>query len=85
MPANTEARRARRRQAILSAAIKGALFLITAAALFAMSRICTGDMLPVILRILAAIDLLSLLPLALSLRERLHEIEGGEEDAARNY
>ena len=35
--------------------------------------------------VMAVADILLLLPLAVSLRQRLKEIEGGEEDEARQY
>ena len=41
--------------------------------------------LSVVLAVIAGADMLMLLPLAVSLRQRLKEIEGGEEDEAVNY
>ena len=43
------------------------------------------EILSVLLAVIAGADMLMLLPLAVSLRQRLKEIEGGEEDEARQY
>ena len=86
MPKNTEPRRQRRRQAILSAVTSGAWLLISAAVLLAIrARFVPEGIASVIVAAAAAFEALMLIPLGFSLKSRLQEIQGGEEDEARKY
>ena len=84
MHANTKA--THRRQAIRSALITAALQFCSAAELFWVRQNCLPDGIwGTVLLVLALGNLLILIPLAFSLKGRLHEIEGGELDEARQY
>lgn len=82
-PKNTDPRV---RQAILSALVNGCLFAVTTAALlWARDTYFPSGLISVVLLILAAVNAASLIPLTILLRARLKEIQGGEEDEARQY
>ena len=82
---NTDRAR-RRRQAVLSALANGCLLLMTAGALlWARRTYFPAGPLSVVLLFLAAADAVSIVPLAVLLRARLKEIQGGELDEARQY
>ena len=85
MRENTKA--IRRRQALASAAVSALLQAASAALLLLIRWLwLPGDgFLSWLLVGLAAADLILLIPLGFSLRERLREIQGGEEDEARQY
>ena len=86
MPENTDTRPQRRRQAILSADVSGGWLLITAAVLLIVrARFFPGGLGSLLLMAAAAFEALMLIPLGFSLKERLQEIQGGEEDEAGNY
>ena len=86
MPENTDTRPQRRRQAILSAVVSGGWLLITAAVLLIVRAHYVPDGIgSVIMAAAAAFETLMLIPLGFSLKERLQEIQGGEEDEAGNY
>lgn len=87
MPANIEDDRPRRRrQAVVSALVSGGWMLVYAALLLWLrSRWALSGWLGGLLVLLASLDLALLIPLAVSLKKRVQEIEGGEEDEARNY
>ena len=76
----------RKRQAILSALVNGCWLVLSAVVvLWLRQMLQSREILSVLLAVIAGADMLMLLPLAVSLRQRLKEIEGGEEDEARQY
>lgn len=82
-PKNTDPRV---RQAVFSALFNGCLFVAAAGALlWARHTYFPTGPLSVVCLFLAAVDAVSLIPLAILLRARLKEIQGGEEDEARQY
>ena len=84
MPKNTK--RQRRRQAMLSALWSGCGLLLSAGAMLWLRHVfCPQGVLSFLLLGFAAGDILLWIPLAVSLRSRLKEIQGGEEDAAAQY
>ena len=87
MPETIElAKRHRRRQAVLSALVNGfALLFFTAVLLFVRIRFDLGGFVSGLLVFFAAANTICIIPLLFSLRERLQEIQGGEEDEARHY
>lgn len=86
MPGNIDARPRHRRQAISSAAFCVFWQLATAAILlWARSAAGVPPWLGLLLTACAVIDLGLLIPLEISLKQRLNEIEGGEEDEALQY
>ena len=83
MPGNIERRK---RQAVLSALVSGCWLVLSAVVVLWLRQLLRPNgILSVVLAVIAGADLLMLLPLAISLRQRLKEIEGGEEDEARQY
>lgn len=85
MPKSTDSARQRRRSALVSALVSGAGLVVTAAAEAALGRYFSPGPLSTLFYILAAAQAALLLPLAVCLRGRLKEIQGGEEDEARQY
>lgn len=85
MPKSTDPLRQRRRQALTSALVSGAGLVVTAAAEAALGRYFSSGPLSTLFYILAAAQAALLLPLVVCLRGRLKEIQGGEEDEARQY
>ena len=86
MPENTEFRTRQRRQAILSAVTSGGWLLLSAAImLIVRAHFVPEGIGSVILAAAAGLEALMLIPLGFSLKARLQEIQGGEEDEARNY
>ena len=78
--------RAARRQAILSALAGGGWLVLSAAILLLVRWMWRPEgALSTVLLVLALVELCCLVPLALSLRSRLKEIQGGEEYEARQY
>ena len=76
----------RRRQAMLSALWSSCGLLLSAGAMLWLRRVFRPQgMLSFLLLGFAAGDILLLIPLAVSLRSRLKEIQGGEEDEACQY
>ena len=76
----------RKRQAILSALVNGCWLVLSAGVVLWLRQLLQSrEILSVLLAVIASADMLMLLPLAVSLRQRLKEIEGGEEDEARQY
>ena len=83
MPANIERRK---RQAVLSALLNGCWLVLSAVVVLWLRQLLQSrEILSILLAVIAGADMLMLLPLAISLRQRLKEIEGGEEDEARQY
>ena len=86
MPENTDTRPQRRRQAILSAVTSGGWLLVSATVILIVRAHYVPDGVgSVIMVAAAALEVLMLIPLGFSLKARLLEIQGGEEDEARNY
>ena len=87
MQKNTEERQAeRRKEAIFSAVISTFYRLLAVwALLWVRSGTDPSGIASKVLLILVVLDLGSLLPIWISLRVRLKEIQGGEEDAAAQY
>lgn len=84
MPKSTESKS--RRQAVVSAVESAVLDVAVCGGMLWLRQVYWPDGgLSVVLAVLAVIHLAKLIPLWLSLRERLQEIEGGEEDAAHQY
>ena len=76
----------RKRQAVLSALVNGCWLVLSAVVVLWLRQLLQSrEILSVLLAVIASADMLMLLPLAVSLRQRLKEIEGGEEDEARQY
>lgn len=76
----------RKRQAVLSALVNGCWLVLSAGVVLWLRQLFRPQgILSVLLAVAAGADILMLLPLAVSLRQRLKEIEGGEEDEARQY
>ena len=83
MPGNIERRK---RQAVLSALVNGCWLVLSAVVVLWLRQLLQSrEILSILLAVIAGADMLMLLPLAVSLRQRLKEIEGGEEDEARQY
>ena len=80
-PANTK----RRRDALRSAVVNTVLRLIAAAALLWCRRTADSAFVSVLLVVIALVNLGTIVPIWISFRMRLKEIEGGEEDAAAEY
>lgn len=89
-PKNTEPD-ARRKQARRKSAIGGAVFytllrLVTVGVLlWARASLDAAGFLAKLLLVFILLDIGSILPIWISLKARLKEIEGGEEDAAAQY
>ena len=76
----------RKRQAVLSALLSGCWLVLSAVlVLWLRGLFRLGGLLSALMLVMAVADSLLLLPLAVSLRQRLKEIEGGEEDEAIHY
>ena len=88
-PENTDmaSRQAQRRKnAVWGAVASSVLRMLTAwACLWMRSGASAGGFVSKLLLIVIVLDLGSILPIWISLRTRLKEIEGGEEDAAAQY
>ena len=87
MPKNTDERQAeRRKEAIFSAIISTFYRLMVVWVLLWMrSGTDPSGIVSKVLLILVVLDLGSLIPIWISLKVRLKEIQGGEEDAAAQY
>lgn len=87
MPSNTnDSRPQRRKKAISSALLSGAILVLAAAVtLWAQRTFWPEGVLARLLPYNALLYLLLLLPLAVSLKNRLKEIDKGEEDEASQY
>ena len=76
----------RKRQAVLSALLNGCWLVLSAVVVLWLRWLLRpGGLLSALMLVMAVADILLLLPLAVSLRQRLKEIEGGEEDEAHQY
>lgn len=86
MQENIDRRPHLRRQAIGSALGSALVLLIFPGALALLARrFCPIGWVSGLLLVAAIICFALLLPLAMTLRERLHEIQGGEENEASHY
>ena len=85
-PENIDLRPQRRRQAIASAVTSGCWIIVTAAVMLLLrARYFPAGVGSVVLTATAVLEVCMLIPLGFSLKARLLEIQGGEEDEARNY
>ena len=86
MPNNTDAQAERRKVAIQSA-IRASVFLLVSAGIKLLLRgfYHVDGFWGAVLLIFSLLELGSLLPVWILLKNRLTEIEGGEEDAAAQY
>ena len=76
----------RKRQAVLSALLSGCWLVLSAVVVLWLRWLLQpGGLLSALMLVIVGADILLLLPLAVSLRQRLKEIKGGEEDEARQY
>ena len=82
---NTDRQASRRKSALWSAVSNTVLQLAAAAVLLWCRRVVGSAALSVVLLVIALIDLGTIVPIWISFRMRLKEIEGGEEDAAAEY
>ena len=82
---NTDRQASRRKNALWGAVSATVLRLIAAAVLLWCRRDVDSTALSVVLLVIALIDLGTIVPIWISFRMRLKEIEGGEEDAAAEY
>ena len=82
---NTDRQAGRRRSALWSAVSNTVIQLATAAVLLWCRRMVDSAALSVIFLVIALVDLGTIVPIWISFRARLKEIEGGEEDAAAEY
>ena len=81
MPGNTK-----KRDALKSACIYTLLCLAAPALLLHLRcRYCPEGLLGTVLLIISLLDLGLIVPIWISFKERIKEIEGGEEDAAAEY
>ena len=91
MPKNIDAnrtqRQAQRRKSAILSAVLSTLFRLLAAWVLLWMRTSTtpSGFVSKLLLLVAVLDLGSVLPIWISLRTRLKEIQGGEEDAAAQY
>lgn len=87
MPKNIEERQAQRRKSAVRGALMSTFFRLLGAwaALWLRASTSPSGFVSKLLLILVVLDLGSILPIWISLRARLKEIEGGEEDAAAEY
>lgn len=85
MPKSTDFARQSRPQRLVSALISGAGLVGTTAAEAVLGWYFSPGPLSTLFYILAAAQAALLLPLAVCLGKRLKEIQGGEEDEARQY
>ena len=87
MPKNTEERRRERRRTAWTGAWSATILHGLSALLLLILRRHFGldDFLGGLLLVVALVDLALIVPVWICLKQRLHEIEGGEEDAAGQY
>ena len=86
-PKDCEASQARRRRnAVLGALMSTAYRLLAAGVLFWLrASLAPASFWAKVMLLFAVLDLGSILPIWISLKTRLKEIQGGEEDAAAQY
>ena len=85
-PENTDQQRKRRRGAIISAAAATLwLAAVGLAMLWLRTSLEAGSFGSKALLILAAVELIAIIPVWINLKARLKEIKGGEEDVAAQY
>ena len=86
MPNNTDAQAERRKGAIQSAILASVFLLVSAGIKLLLRGVYPVDgFWGAVLLIFSLLELGSLLPVWILLKNRLTEIEGGEEDAAAQY
>ena len=85
-PENTDGRPLRRKQAVISALVSGLWLIVSALVLLWLRRRFWPDgTAGILLAGIAILDVGLLIPLGISLKHRLQEIQGGEEDEAGQY
>ena len=84
MPANTESRRSRKQDALFSACFYTALLLAAAVFLLYVSG-ALGSPWRALVRFVSVSELGMIIPIWISFKIRIKEIDGGEEDAAAQY
>ena len=85
MPPNTDRQASRRKTALWGAVSGTVIRLIAAAFLLWCRREVDSTALSILLLVTALVNLGTIIPVWISFRIRLKEIEGGEEDAAAKY
>ena len=84
MPANTEAQKSRKQDALFSACLYTCLLVAAAVFLLYISG-SLGSPWRTLVRILSLSELGMIIPIWISFKIRIKEIDGGEEDAAAQY
>lgn len=85
-PENTEAQRKKRHDAMFSAVLHMLILAVTAGVLlYVRQRYVLSGLWGTVTLISVVLDLGMCIPIWIILRERLNEIDGGEEDAAAQY
>ena len=84
MPANTESRRSRKRDALFSACFHSGLLLASSVFLLYVSG-ALGSPWRALVRFVSVSELGMIIPIWISFKIRIKEIDGGEEDAAAQY
>ncbi|MBP3508634.1 hypothetical protein [Oscillibacter sp.] len=82
---NTDRQASRRKSALWSAVSNTVIQLVSAAAVLWCRGVVDSAALSVVLLVIALVNLGTIVPVWISFRIRLKEIEGGEEDAAAEY
>lgn len=82
---NTDRQASRRKSALWSAVSNTVIQLVSAAAVLWCRGAVDSAALSVVLLVIALVNLGTIVPVWISFRIRLKEIEGGEEDAAAEY
>lgn len=86
MQKSTDSQKAKRKDAITSAVFYSLLAVVMAIlTLWIRHSYAPAGLLGVVLLVVALADLGSVIPIYIILKERLKEIQGGEEDAAAQY
>ena len=86
MQKSTDSQKKKRKDAIFSAVFYSLLTAVTAiVTLYIRFRFDIAGFLGALLLIIALVDLGIIIPIYIILKERLKEIQGGEEDAAAQY
>lgn len=85
-PNGTESRRAQRRRDAIKGAVTSIVMQgIAGVFLVWYHRRVTSQVVGTLMLVIGLVDLVAIIPVVMVLRQRLNEIEGGEEDAARKY
>lgn len=88
MPGDIEHLHAQKKRKAIQGALIGGAFQVLIGGLLLWGGCMSapeGGFVPILFLVLGVADLLTLIPTGIVLRQRLKEIEGGEEDEARQY